>query len=77
MAQVNLNGSSDAEVAEEDSWILEANSIHLAANYNPEALHMILSKLTNMTNSIEFTHANGKMSPLHLAASKPDSKSTR
>ena len=64
----------------EDSWILQATCLHLAAKFNPEGLHILLShlKIDSKIKSMEHVHKKGSFSPLHLAAAKvDDSRSTR
>ena len=64
----------------EDSWILQATCLHLAAKFNPEGLHFLLShmKMDCKIKSMEYVHKKGSFSPLHLAAAKvDDSRSTR
>ena len=62
----------------EKSWIYSANSLHLAAKFNPEALHLILSHLkdTPMKFKEKFTGLHG-VTPLHVAAMNSDSISAR
>ena len=62
----------------ERSWIYSANSLHLAAKYNPEALHIILSHLkdTPMKDKIQL-HGVNSLVPLHVAAMNSDSMSVK
>ena len=62
----------------EKSWIYSANSLHLAAKYNPEALHIILSHLkdTPMKDKIQL-HGVNSLVPLHVATMNSDSMSVK
>ena len=62
------------DVLEENSWIKKANCFHLAAKYNPIGLHQLLSRLEQETEKLMIIEAN-TVSPLHVAAMKPDSLS--
>ena len=71
------------------SWIFSADSFHLAAKYNPKALHQILCYLKDIQSFKEkfielygLTQQNVAfglygLSPLHIAAMNSDSISTR
>ena len=74
---VSKNGPDKKDVAnlaEEDSWIYKATCIHLAAKFNTNGLHMILSKCKEL---VKETHTQGEISPLHVAVGKTSSLSTR
>ena len=66
-----------------DSWILESNCLHLAANFFTQGLHILLSNLSNENKEklIQETHSddskNPLNSPLHLAACQNDSLGAR
>ena len=74
---VKINKTNNGKDLEK-SWIFSANSLHLAAKYNPEALHMILSHLKNAPMALEekFSGLHG-VTPLHVAAMNSDSMSAR
>ena len=77
LVQVSKKGGDKkdiANLAEEDSWIYKATSIHLAAKFNTNGLHMILCKCKEL---IKETHTPGKISPLHVAVGKTSSLGTR
>ena len=75
------------------SWISAANSLHLAAQFNPEALYLILDKVANLYTEgerksfWEKTYEREKFwddaserdgfSPLHNAVTNMDALSTR
>ena len=65
------------KLAFKDQWISKANCLHLAARFNPKGLHIILSHLKDKESLIQDTHKDGQVSPLHVAATKMDSRSTR
>ena len=50
---------------DQDKWIFEATAIHLAAEYRPRNLQLILSSLNNELKEalIQNAHAQGKISP--------------
>ena len=75
LTQITFGENKD-RFSDEVSWIFEANCLHFAAKFNPEGLHMILSSLNNKENLMQCAHLPGKLSPLHVAASRFDSKST-
>ena len=64
----------------QDAWILKANCLHFASRFYPESLHIILSffdKRGTKKELIAETHEEGKFSPLHCAATQPESIGTR
>ena len=65
-----------------DKWICDANCIHLASKFNPKALQIMLTQLPrSKSDKKEFIRnvvdKKGIVSPLHVAAGKLDSLSTR
>ena len=59
-------------------WIFEASAIHLAAEYRPRNLQLILLSLKDTKNElIQTAHAQGKISPLHIASNNVDPLSTK
>lgn len=65
------------KLAFKDQWISNANCLHLAARFNPKGLQIILSHLKDKKSLIQDTHKDGQVSPLHVAATKMDSRSAR
>ena len=64
----------------EDSWLLDANILHFASRFFPEALHSILSFFDGEGNKVKLineTHREGMYSPLHCSAIQPESIGTR
>ena len=64
----------------QDAWILKANCLHFASRFYPESLHIILSFFDSRGTKKELiaeTHADGLFSPLHCAATQPESIGTR
>ena len=64
----------------QDAWILKANCLHFASRFYPESLHIILSffdKRGTKKELIAETHEERKFSPLHCAATQPESIGTR
>ena len=59
-------------IAEEDTWINGATCYHLAARFNPNGLHLLLSQLEENSDTFLEIYKNGKTSPLHVAASNTD-----
>ena len=59
-------------IAEEDAWINGATCYHLAARFNPNGLHLLLSQLEENSDTFLEIYKNGKTSPLHVAASNTD-----
>ena len=65
-------------VIQQDEWIFEATAIHLAAEYRPRNLQLILLSLNKeKKNLIEKAHGKGKISPLHIASNNIDPISTK
>ena len=60
----------------EDQWIFEANCLHLASQFHPKSLDVLLGNLENTKALLKQAHANGKTSPLHVAPLRVDSLST-
>jgi len=64
-------------------WMYEANILHLAAKFNPNGLFLILSHFKEhypnhrMQQMIKDFPSMFGATPLHVAASNPDSLSTR
>ena len=64
-------------------WMYEANIMHLAAKFNPYGLFLILSNFKehypdqSIHQRIEGFRSMFGATPLHVAASNPDSLSTR
>ena len=64
-------------------WMYEANVMHLAAKFNPFGLFLILSNFKehypdqSIHQIIEGFRSMFGATPLHVAASNPDSLSTR
>ena len=64
-------------------WMYEANVMHLAAKFNPYGLFLILSNFKehypdqSIHQIIERFRSMFGATPLHVAASNPDSLSTR
>ena len=79
---VNKPSNMKIVIAEEDAWIDGANCLHLAAKFNPNALHLFLSNIEMKEERkkeiiLDF-HQNGTNgTPLHVAASNTSSLSTR
>ena len=64
----------------QDAWLLKANCLHFASRFYPESLHIILSFFDTKGSKkdlIDKTHAEGMFSPLHCAATQPESIGTR
>ena len=77
---VGIDTGDKSEVSGEDSWILNANILHFASRFFPQALHTILSffeKKGTKDQLIQETHKPGINSPLHCAAIHPESIGTR
>ena len=64
-------------VTQRDEWIFEATACHLAAEYKPGNLQLILSSLKNKETLLNKLHENGKISPLHIASNNVDPSSTK
>ena len=77
--KVRIEGQNPAIIAEDDSWIREANCFHFAAKFNPKGLLMILDGLRfdQNKNFIQTIHEKGTMTPLHVSATNTDPLSTR
>ena len=77
--KVRIEGQNPAIIAEDDSWIKEANCFHFAAKFNPKGLLMILDGLRfdQNKNFIQAIHVEGTMTPLHVSATNTDPLSTR
>jgi len=77
--KVRIEGQNPAIIAEDDSWIREANCFHFAAKFNPKGLLMILDGLRfdQNKNFIQAIHVEGTMTPLHVSATNTDPLSTR
>ena len=77
--KVRIEGQNPAIIAEDDSWIKEANCFHFAAKFNPKGLLMILDGLRfdQNKNFIQTIHEKGTMTPLHVSATNTDPLSTR
>ena len=72
----NLN--NELHVAEEDHWIIGASCFHLASKFNPNGLHLLLNYLRKRQQTLmQDIHQNDSMTPIHVAATNPDSQSTR
>ena len=75
------NGSDNAmDFKGQDAWVLKANCLHFASRFYPEALHVILSffEAQGTKEKLIFeTHDEGMFSPLHCAATQPESIGTR
>ena len=56
-------------------WIRNANCFHLAAKHYPEGLQLLLDNIG--FDMIEDIFSDGKTTPLHVAANRLDSQSTR
>ena len=56
-------------------WIRNANCFHLAAKHYPEGLQLLLDHIG--FDRIENIFSDGKTTPLHVAANRHDSQSTR
>ena len=56
-------------------WIRNANCFHLAAKHSPEGLQLLLDHFG--FDMIENIFSDGKTTPLHVAANRLDSQSTR
>ena len=65
----------DITVAEENSWIIDANCYHLAAKFNSRALNVLLSCLKNKAKDMEMIYENGRTSPMHVAAFSSNAES--
>ena len=77
---VEIETGDKSQVTGEDSWVLDANILHFASRFFPEALHMILTffeKEGTKDQLILETHQPGMNSPLHCAAIQPESIGTR
>ena len=64
----------------QDAWLLKANCLHFASRFYPESLHVFLSFFDERGTKkklIDETHAPLKFSPLHCAATQPESIGTR
>ena len=64
-------------VTQKDEWIFEATACHLAAEYKPGNLQLILSSLENKKTLLDRLHEKGKISPLHIASNNVDPSSTK
>ena len=67
-----------------DEWIFDATCIHLAAQYCPKILQVILSSVENKKEMIKQVHpisykkkGNYTITPLHISAKKVDPISTK
>ena len=60
----------------DESWIFYANCLHFAAKFNSRALHLLLTHFKDKKQFIQMSHENGVKSPLHVAASKPNTYAT-
>ena len=70
---VIVDHQSTSSLEGDDSWILHANCLHLAAKFYPHGLHYILSALQHCkTELIKASHTYGTDTPLHIAARKSD-----
>ena len=70
---VMVDHQSTSSLEGDDSWILHANCLHLAAKFYPHGLHYILSALQHCkTELIKASHTYGTDTPLHIAARKSD-----
>ena len=67
---------SQETIVGDDNWIFEANCMHLAANFMPEGLDLILSNANDPKKLVHLENLH-KLSPLHIAARNNDSLSTR
>ena len=77
---VEIDTGDTSGVSGEDDWVLNANILHFASRFYPEALHFILSffeKQGTKDQLIQETHRPGINSPLHCAAIHPESIGTR
>ena len=71
-------------VDRKDEWIFDATCIHLAAQYCPKSLQVILSSVENKKEMIKQVHPisykkkrNYTITPLHISAKKVDPISTK
>ena len=68
-------------VDRKDEWIFDATCIHLAAQYCPKSLQLILSSVENKKEMIKQVHpkkeGNYTITPLHISAKKVDPISTK
>ena len=65
-------------VSPQDEWIFEASAIHLAAEYRPRNLQLILLSLKDTKHElIQKAHAQGNISPLHIASNNVDPLATK
>jgi hypothetical protein len=67
---------SQETIVGDDNWIIEANCMHLAANFMPEGLDLILSSANDPNKLVHLENLH-RLSPLHVAARNNDSLSTR
>ena len=77
--KVIVDGQNPTNIAEDDSWIKDANCFHFAAKFNPKGLLMILDGLSFEKNKdfILRIHEKDTMTPLHVSATNTDPLSTR
>jgi hypothetical protein len=70
----------EEHVISKDRWIFQANSLHLAANFFPHGLNLLLSNFeNNQTALMELVSKKNQdgSTPLHLTAQNLDSLGTR
>ena len=80
LSVVQLTKPRNIKIAQENLWIKEANCFHLAAKFNPTALHLMLSKLKESEdgkNVFKNLYKEKQFSPLHVAAFNTNSLSLR
>ena len=80
LSKVKLKAPNSVKIAQENSWIKDANCFHLAAKFNPNGLHCMLSRLKTEDEGKDIfdeLYETGKFSPLHVAALINDSLSLR
>jgi hypothetical protein len=70
-------GANKSGVVSEENWIFGATSLHLAAKYLPTGLKKILDTSKMHQDLINNVDSDTGYSPLHVAAMKQDSLSTR
>ena len=79
LTTVEVDQRFKKSVIREEAWIFDATIGHLAANFNPMALHKMTCHLKRINEKLVIDiYKHGDVSPLHVAAAKvDDSRSTR